>query len=538
MRDKADRRSLLLILALGLAAQATSLTNQFAYDDVHVILGNEAVHSLGNIPGFFSETYWPAVSLGPGGRLYRPMAITGYAVQWALGNGSPWIFHLVSLLGALLVAALVFACARRFLPSGPSALAGAFFAVHPVHAEAVANVVGQAEIFAAAWVLLAVILYLDGRRDGLSSGRVGAIALCYFAACLTKEHAVILPALLLCLEPLIQRERWRSVTPAQRLQPILLLGLVGIIFLAIRGGVVGPGSGDAPHPLWQQASLGQRGLTMLGLVPRVGRLFLWPWHLQADYSPREVLLASGWGMAQLLGLVVLLLLTTVALGSVRRHPMITAGLLWLAVALLPAANLLIPTGVVLAERTLYLPSVGIALVLAGAAARMARHAEEGPRLVFGAVAWTWLLLGAGRSALRQPVWRDNQTLFQQTIRDAPQSYMAWRGWGGQLVLEQRLPEAEAAYRRSLSLFDRDPNVMDELAGILRRESRCEESVPLMRQALQLDPARYQTASRLVGCLTTLGRYAEARDEIHRHSAAGHPELDGLLRLVDSVEAAR
>ena len=81
-------------------------------------------------------------------------------------------------------------------------------------------------------------------------------------------------------------------------------------------------------------------------------------------------------------------------------------------------------------------------------------------------------------------------------------------------------------------------MFDELAGILRRELRCDESVPLLRQALRLDPARNQTAARLVGCLTTLGQFGPAREVIRERSAEGHPELEGLARLIDSVEAAR
>jgi len=348
----------------------------------------------------------------------------------------------------------------------------------------------------------------------------------------------MLPALLLCLEPAIRQRDPRPVPWPRLFPPIVLLGVVGVFFLLVRSQVVGPGAGDLPHPLWQLATPGQRGLTMLGLVPTVVRLLLWPAHLQADYSPREVGLATGFGASQWLGLVILLGVLVVGWRSARQDPLATSGVLWLGAALLPAANLLIPTGVVLAERTFYLPSAGLALALGALADRVGRLRLEALRLSFGALAWTWLLLAGARSAIRQPVWRDNPTLFKRTIMDAPQSYLAWRSWGGQLVQEARLPEAEAAYRRSLSLFDRDPNILDELAGVLRRQQHCDESVPLLEHALRMDPARNQTASRLVGCLSTLGRYDAARDLIHQRAAGGRPELEGLLSLVDSVEASR
>ena len=90
----------------------------------------------------------------------------------------------------LAVSVLVFHLARRMLPLWAAWLAAALFAVHPVHVEAVANVVGQSELLVAAALLGATILYLRDRRHGeLKPGTAAWIVLLYAAGCFAKAGA-------------------------------------------------------------------------------------------------------------------------------------------------------------------------------------------------------------------------------------------------------------------------------------------------------------------------------------------------------------
>ncbi len=524
---------LAVVASLALAAGATGLGNGFAYDDVPLVLRNDRVHDLAGILHRFAESYWPRIPLGPDGRLYRPLTTAGFTLQWALGGGAPGLFHLVSLILYVVVALLVYGLARRFLPAGPATLAGAAFAVHPVHTEVTGNIVGQGELLAAAWGLLATILVADGARLGWSArrmaGAVGAVGL----ALLSKEHALILLALIPALILAAGRRRALHQEATGRL--ILLLLGVAVLYLSLRAGLLGSVAGDLPNPFWRGVSAGDRVRTVLSGLPTVARLLVWPAHLQADYAPRELPLATAVTPAVALGAGLILAL---ALGCWlgRRQPALWLGGVWLVVTLLPASNLLFPTGIVLAERTLFLPSVGLALMVGSLVARWP-HGRPGT-LLLGACAWGLLLAGATRSALRLPVWRNNQVLYAATIRDAPESYWAWRNYAGDLVLQGRPDDARAAYARSLSLFDRDPTVYDDFAGLERREGRCDRSLPLLDQALHLDPERPQTAARLIGCLVTLGAFDSARGVARRQVAGGHEEFRSLLGLVDSAAQAR
>src|SRR5262249_44261543 len=110
-------------------------------------------------------------------------------------------------------------------------------------------------------------------------------------------------------------------------------------------------------------------------------------------------------------------------------------------------------------------------------------------------------------------------------------------WAGDLVLHEEYQGAEAAYARSLTLFDSDPNVYDDLASLYRRTGRCEASIALYRRALALDPTRGQTTIRLIGCLVDRGRFAEARALAQEQVDQGVSAFESIVPLVDSAARA-
>ena len=153
----------------GRRRRATSLGNGFAYDDLPLIVENARVTTLLPPWEYFGQSYWPA------GGLYRPLTAWLLALQWKLGGGAPWIFHATNVALHALVTGLVYLLARRMLAPAWAGLAALLFAVHPVHVEAVANVVGSRELLCTALVLAAV-LTATARRSMRDSPRCVASA--------------------------------------------------------------------------------------------------------------------------------------------------------------------------------------------------------------------------------------------------------------------------------------------------------------------------------------------------------------------------
>jgi len=139
---------------------------------------------------------------------------------------------------------------------------------------------------------------------------------------------------------------------------------------------------------------------------------------------------------------------------------------WIGIAFLPVANLLFPTGILLAERTLYLPSAGLALAIGGWIERPSRRFVDlfsrDSRLVHVPAKWlalTAILVAAGIwTALRVPVWRDDKAVTVSIFDDSPASYRGPARTGALLQSAGQAAKAFAAYQAATRIFDRDPSV--------------------------------------------------------------------------------
>ena len=184
---------------------------------------------------------------------------------------------------------------------------------------------------------------------------------------------------------------------------------------------------------------------MLAIAPEFARLLLWPARLYADYSPQMVPVLTFPSPGHANGALLVLCLIVLAIVSAKRFPLATFALAWLAVTVAPTANILIPTGILLAERTLFLPSVGVMLVVAAVVPwclRQVRSAPPSARLGAAGVLAIVLVAGASRSAERQRAWKDSSTVFRTLAADAPDSFKAHYANGGMLWEAKRPGEAE------------------------------------------------------------------------------------------------
>lgn len=280
----------LVVLALG--ANGRSLWNGFAYDDVPMVVENAAVHTVQAPWVYAAQTYWTGVHCCT---LYRPLTVTAFAVEWWLGGGAAFVFHAVNLLLLLTLTLLVWRLARTVLPTDAAWVAAAGFAVHPVHVEAVANIVGQSELWMGVWTVATVLVYLAARRGTIGSGAARALLFAgTLAACLSKEQGAVLPVLLLladrwCLPP--EREK------RGRRRDLVGASAVAMAFaLAARAIVL---AGTTVHEVTvalRDAGTFERIRIVIGTAPVWARLMLWPRDLSPEYSPPAYgpALGSGW----------------------------------------------------------------------------------------------------------------------------------------------------------------------------------------------------------------------------------------------------
>jgi hypothetical protein len=539
-----------VVALLAIAASLIGVINGFTYDDRYVIELNPFARSLHQWWLVFAKSYWPRDWGGDG---YRPLTVLAFKFESAIGRGSPLPFHIASILLYAVVAVLVLALAKRLLPLWAAFVVAALFAVHPVHVEAVANIVGQSELLVAITVLSATMLYVRDRQRGELQPRTAIlVALLYVIACFSKEHGIVLPAILGAAELTIIEDRRSFGERVARLRPFyLVLALLAVAFVAVRSLVLSdhPIGGFAPFTPFSSLHISSvdRALTALGVVPEWIRLFFWPARLSADYGPPDIDIAQGPSIAQLPGL--LILFATLAFGFLlrRRQPVIAFGIAFVIVTLLPSSNFILPAGIVLAERTLFLPSVGAMLVVGGTAVAVGKWLQlsSGEMAVARATRWAVLacslalIAGIVRSELRTRVWHDNATLFSNMIVDAPNSYRAHYMFGAWSFEKNHQRIGESEYKKALALFPYDPFLAYNLAEQYRAVGLCKPAIPLYRWTRGLDANFPLGRIALTQCLLSTGDFPAARVAAFEAVSVGASLkiLRPMIAYVDSALAA-
>jgi protein O-mannosyl-transferase len=540
MKPSLRRAAALAVALLALVSSVLGIFNGFAFDDVYVVERNPMMKYLHGWWHVFRLSYWPKSAGGDG---YRPITILAFRIEGVLGHLNPMVYHATNIALYVVASLLVLSVGRRILPLWAACVAAALFAVHPVHVEAVANVVGQSELWVAVAILAATSLYLRDRMVGpLKASTALWVLLLYAVACFSKEHGIVLPAILVAAELTVIPDRTPLLERARRMRPFYLATIaVALGFLAARGAVLADHSLGGFAPFTPFASLNtsprDRVLTAIGVVPQWLRLLYWPARLSAEYGPPQVDIAQGFSVAQLPGFLLLVAIIAAAVVLRRRQPAASFSIALAAIALLPSSNLLLPAGIVVAERTLFLTSAGAmllvgALVAAGLNALRQSTASVRPWTLAGSTACGALIcLGTARSLTRTPVWRDNETLFKQSVIDAPDSYRVHFLLGAWDIEKKRKREGEAELRLGIRLFPYDASAPLNLAEAYRQSGMCAAALPLYQWARALAPSS-PGRTEYAWCLLDQGKYAESKRMAVEAVGAG-----GSVKLLHQIMAA-
>jgi hypothetical protein len=296
---------------------------------------------------------------------------------------------------------------------------------------------------------------------------------------LSKESAIVLIGLALAHDVLLTPD-WRAALKARRwwyagyvVVTLLYAATLVAVFhdreLAIQARVL------------IGADLGERLLLVAQVLPHYVRLLVVPAELSASYAPNVITPGPAMSAGTMLGVAVLAAFTALFVAAVRgrRWPVVAFALIWIPIALAPVSNVLFASGVLLAERTLYLASVGICLAAGAVAERLTLTRP----MVIPAATAAVLIAFATRTWTRTPVWRDDRTYLLRLLTDHPESYEAHLTAGRVLKGAGRLDQAERELTIASQLYSRDPLVYREAAEVAGRQQR-----PIRARAL-LDSAR-------------------------------------------------
>jgi len=401
-----------------LLVSVNTLRNDFAFDDLALIVQNSSIKSLHNLPRFFTDSLWAVSqeSIWRSEAYFRPVFLSLLTLNHALFGESPWGWHLASVLLHTAVTLLVFLVCREV--SGRdwlSLIAATLFAVHPAHAEAVAWASGASVLLMSLFSLAAFYLYLLHRKTGRAAFLALALA-CALLAILSNEAALALPILIAYWElaRADQPERRKRFIDALRFAGAFMLPVV--VYLLMRHAAIG------------SAVFGSAGRFIgagLLTLPVALAKYLWLLIVPTGYSIQHYTepVSSAAGVAFIGSLLLVIALGAAVYLSRSRTLWFAAAwfIIWLAPALI-SWRILDPVYFV-QERYLYLASMGFCLAVALGIERLAglRMPGASGRAAAAALAVIIVLIFGAIHINQNRVWRNTVALYEHSVRVAPRS---------------------------------------------------------------------------------------------------------------------
>lgn len=478
---------IVIISVVTLLAYWNSLPGEFVYDDSVVVVDRKEIQSLHSIPTLFKQSYW-----GPGRGsfgAYRPLTNVSFALNYAVSGLNPTGYHIVNILLHWVNAGLIYVLVLAYLENRSAALiTGVFFAIHPIHTEAVSAIAGRPEVLAATFCLSAWLAYRF-RTESLRFYWYAIIL--YLLALFTKESAVVLLGVLILVDayqfgPATWRTQWK----------FFLAGYAGFLiplglYLTARILVLSQIGVSESESFFKDTDFPTRLLTMAyGFVKIIG-LLVWPAHLASDYDFSQVplthalTLTAGVSLALIGGLVI------AGVILFQYEKLTSFAIFFFFGTLFLVSNLVFPIGILIAERTLYFPSISICLLGAAGLAWMMQRGNWW-RAVALAGCLVLTVAGITRTYIRNLDWRTPLAFTQALVRDAPQNPKGYLIQGQVLASLRRDPEAEQMLKTAVSL---DPNKVDlhnALAEFYIARERYPEAQLEVGRAIELKPANVKT----------------------------------------------
>lgn len=413
----------LLACVAALGVYAVTLGGTYIYDDV--MLQEDARYTH---PGLWYQFWTRDYSPDAVDKLYRPLTSMTLAIEYTLHGDRPWLYHLINWLLHAAVAAAVAELARRLFDARAGLVAGVLFAVHPIHVEAVAGLVGRAELLCALASLGALLIFLRP----MTRWRVAAIAGCLVVAILSKEQGVLLPAMLLALVP--YRRQLLHIHPTSdqaRAEKGMMQGLLLAVcaitagYMFFREWLLGFEWDRqllewAANPLIRSTGA-DRLLMPLVLLGRYLLLLIAPVHLSIDYGGHVIGWHVQWKQPFIyVGIASLLAWTILSLWAWRgRRWAVLFCLLALAICYGMVSNSVILIGTIMGERLMYLPSAFFLMLVAALLCSWmsSRPADRALAIVVCVL----VALGSFRTITYARLWNDPLALYLADLREHPRS---------------------------------------------------------------------------------------------------------------------
>ncbi|XP_022249300.1 transmembrane and TPR repeat-containing protein CG4050-like [Limulus polyphemus] len=496
----------LIITVTAIIVQMTSLRGGLVFDDIAAIRENRDVRSTMSCLSLFFNDFWGTpLHKEQSHKSYRPLTVLTFRLNYIFHGLHPLGYHVVNVLLHVVVCLLFHRMCNLFLSQLTSFVAALLFSVHPIHTEAVASVVGRAELLSAIFFICAFIRYVQeirkreykGWRCCVETLTMGASGMFCKEQCLTVlivcsiyDLAHHMPLEKRMLSPWIRQSLWRVGFL------IMSAGFLLTLRLKLMGWNL-PVFNRFDNPA-SAASYPVRHLTYNYLLSQNIWLLLFPYDLCCDWTMGTIPLVERFSdvrnintIAMYVSFVSVLSVATLR-GKERKSHL--AALCVLVIPFIPASNLFHPVGFVLAERVLYIPSMGFCMLVATGWTILWR----GRARMLAVTALLLLIISHGfKTAYRNLDWYSDYTLFSSALK----------------------------------VTQRNAKIFNNLGKALDKQSRHDEALYFYQQAIRVQPDDIRGYLNAGNVLTRMKRYQKAEDMYLKAKSLLHPFNGGTSRVL-------
>jgi tetratricopeptide (TPR) repeat protein len=475
---------------------------------------------------------------------WRPLCFLSHALDIECFGLRPAGHHLMNV-AIHAVAAVALFLVLQSMTGAPwrCAFVAALFALHPLRVESVAWVAERKDVLSGLFFMLTLGAYVRYVRGPFSMSRYLTVLFVFALALMSKPMVATLPFVLLLLDywPL-GRTRWArpatgevvTVSPSRLLQEKLPLFALAVALSVVTfwgqrhaGGIefvrVPPGIRVAN--------------ALISYVDYIGKMF-WPTRLAVFYPLHPILPAAAIGAG-----VGLIAVTAAVIWGAGRRPWLVTGWFWYLGMLVPVIGLVQGAGEAMADRFVYLPLVGLSIMLCWSVPSRVME-RRGRKVITGGAAAAVLAVCAALSRAQVRYWKDSETLFRHALLNVTRdNWLAHNNLGGALEQAGKHEEAIEHYKQGLRINPDHFEALNNLGVILEQTGKNQDAIKCFRQVLRIKPDFAEAYNNLGIALLQLGRVQEATAQweqalrINSDYADAHNNLAIALEQTGKVRKA-
>jgi Tfp pilus assembly protein PilF len=395
-------------------------------DDLYIVKNPTLQNGISYIPQTFlhgiSEHFKGSNFMG-----YRPITMSLFIVEYSIFGLNPTAFHLVNLILYFLIAVQLFYFLQKLLSNYNSYypfVIVVLFLLHPIHTEVVANIKSQDELLSALFALLTFNYFIKWNRV---NDKKNLILSCLFflAAMFSKESSIAYIVLFPAMLWLIFNDTILSSIKKSLALIMMSCLFLGLRFVALKDVFQGYETSARENILYAAKNINEVWATKMEILYHYFFKVILPSNLSWDYSFNQIPVVTFSSYMPIVSILLCAICLVVFVKNLNHNKEVSFGIIWFLILLAPTCNLFIMNGTTFGERFLFMPVLGIILILTFVVKKFL-HLDStlSPFKVNKYFTYGFILIGSVflfHSVSRAADWKDNFSLFKSGVISSPNS---------------------------------------------------------------------------------------------------------------------